>query len=51
MSRISIREINEIIDEALPIAQLFAFRTEALTPGGAVVRLPFKRALTRPGGT
>jgi uncharacterized protein (TIGR00369 family) len=51
MSRISVREINEIIDEALPIAQLFGFRTEALTPGVAVVRLPFKRDLTRPGGT
>ena len=51
MSKISIAEFEALIAESLPIAAPYAFRLEALDRGAAVVRLPYKAEMLRPGGT
>lgn len=51
MPRISIDDFQGLIDEQLPLVELFGIRTEAIGRGTARMRMPFKQELVRPGGT
>jgi len=51
MSKIAIDEFQHLSASTLPIADLFGMRVERLEAGRARTRMPFKTALTRPGGT
>ena len=51
MSKISVAQFNALSAKTLPIAQVFGLTLEKLDPGRAVVRMPFRPELTRPGGT
>lgn len=50
-SRISAAEIDRIVRDSLPLAALLGLRVEMIEYGRAVVRMPFRRDLIRPGGT
>lgn len=50
-SRISVAEIDRIVQDSLPLAALLGLRVETLEYGRAVARMPFRRELIRPGGT
>lgn len=50
-SKIAIRQFQRLSASTLPIADLFGMRVESLGAGRARTRMPFKTALTRPGGT
>jgi uncharacterized protein (TIGR00369 family) len=50
-SRISVAEIEHIVRESLPLADLLGLRVESVDHGRATARMPFKRDLIRPGGT
>ena len=50
-SKIAIDAFQRLSASTLPIADLFGMRVESLTAGRARTRMPFKSALTRPGGT
>ncbi len=51
MSRISIAEIEHLVRESLPLAELLGLKVESVDHGRVVARMPFKRDLIRPGGT
>ncbi|WP_413204005.1 PaaI family thioesterase [Rhodospirillum sp. A1_3_36] len=51
MSRISLTEFSEILDAELPIAAMLGIRTEEIQGGHALLRMPYRPDLTRPGGT
>lgn len=48
--KISISEFDAIIREDLPWAHEIGMRTDAITHGGATLRLPFHAGSLRPGG-
>ncbi len=51
MPRISIEEINELCEQALPWVALLGFEVEEIGKGTCRVRLPPRAAFLRPGGT
>ena len=51
MSRISPDEFRAIMRESLPIAAMLGAEVVTLEEGRAVVRVPFRADLLRPGGT
>jgi len=51
MSRITVAEFQEIIDESLPFAASLGPEVVELTPERAVLRMPYRRDFLRPGGT
>jgi len=51
MSKISIPEIQEIIDAELPLVNILGCAVEDVGEGRATVRMAFKPDLIRPGGT
>ena len=51
MSRISIAQMDALIEEQFPFAREFGFVLESLDDGRAVVRAPYRSAFLRPGGT
>lgn len=51
MSRISLEEIQQILDDALPLVRLLGIEVEDLKRGECTVRMAFKPDLIRPGGT
>ncbi|HLI13392.1 MAG TPA: PaaI family thioesterase [Alphaproteobacteria bacterium] len=44
-------EFQALIERDLPMGQWLGFRVEALGDGKAVIRMPARRELMRPGGT
>jgi uncharacterized protein (TIGR00369 family) len=48
--RISAAEFDAIIRDELPWAREMGIRTDSIGDGTAVLRLPFKRTMVRPGG-
>ncbi|MFI4987714.1 MAG: PaaI family thioesterase [Alphaproteobacteria bacterium] len=51
MHKMTAAEFQLLIDRDLPLGHWLGFRAEALAEGTARIRLPFKPALVRPGGT
>jgi uncharacterized protein (TIGR00369 family) len=51
MSKISLEDFSAILDAELPIATMLGIRTEAIAAGTALLRMPYRPDLTRPGGT
>lgn len=51
MPRITIEEINELCEEALPWVGLLGFEVQEIGEGTCRVRLPQKDEFLRPGGT
>ena len=51
MPRISIEEIEELCEQALPWVALLGFEVEEIGKGTCRVRLPPRAAFLRPGGT
>jgi len=51
MSRISIAQVDTLIEEQFPFAREFGFVLESLDDGRAMVRAPYRSAFLRPGGT
>lgn len=51
MSRLSVPEFQNLIDQELPLVRLFGIQTESIADGGAVLRMRFNPDLIRPGGT
>jgi uncharacterized protein (TIGR00369 family) len=49
-ARISIRDFDEIIRADLPWAYDIGMHTDAIDAGRAVLRLPFRTSMLRPGG-
>lgn len=51
MNSITIAELEALTRAELPLAGQLGLRVEQLGPGSAIVRLPFRDELNRPGGT
>jgi uncharacterized protein (TIGR00369 family) len=51
MSKITIAEIQEILDAELPLVDILGIQVEDVRHGGCRVRMAFKPELIRPGGT
>lgn len=51
MSRLSVPEFQNLIDQELPLVRLFGIQTESIADGRAVLRMRFNPDLIRPGGT
>jgi len=51
MSRISIAEIEQLCEQALPWVALLGLRVEEIGQGTCRVRMPAKQEFLRPGGT
>lgn len=51
MSKITIPEIQEILDAELPLVNLLGMTIEDVGEGRCVLRMAFKPELVRPGGT
>ena len=51
MPKITVADFQALIDAELPLVELFGITTERLGRGDAVMRMRFKEALVRPGGT
>lgn len=51
MSKITIQEIQEILDAELPLVDILGIQVEDVRAGECCVRMAFKPALIRPGGT
>jgi acyl-coenzyme A thioesterase PaaI-like protein len=45
----TIAELNDVLAQT-PFLQPYGFRVEAVEPGACTIRVPFRRALERPGG-
>lgn len=51
MSKITVPEFQQLIDEHLPLIELFGIRIESLGDGRASMQMAFTPSLMRPGGT
>lgn len=51
MPKITVEDFDKIIRDELPWAHDMGIVTDRIGPGTAVLRLPFKPAMLRPGGT
>jgi uncharacterized protein (TIGR00369 family) len=51
MSKITIAEIQEILDAELPLVDILGIQVEDVRHGECKVRMAFKPSLIRPGGT
>jgi uncharacterized protein (TIGR00369 family) len=51
MSKITIAEIQEILDAELPLVDILGIQVEDIRSGSCTVRMAFKPELIRPGGT
>lgn len=51
MPLVSADEFQALIDEQLPLVEMFGIVTERIERGSAVMRMRFNPALVRPGGT
>ena len=51
VSKITVEEFDKIIRDELPWAHDMGIVTDRIGPGAAILRLPFKPAMLRPGGT
>jgi uncharacterized protein (TIGR00369 family) len=51
MTKLSIAEFQQIIRETLPVAAQYSPEIKTLEHGRAVIRLPYRKELLRPGGT
>ena len=51
MSKITIKQFNQILKEGLPLAVDFDIALENISNGEAVMRLPYSPRSTRPGGS
>ncbi len=51
MSKISADDFQALIEEHLPLVELFGIRTVAIGDGTATLRMHFNPSLIRPGGT
>lgn len=50
-SKITIPELQEILDAELPLVEILGMQVEDIAPGTCRVRMRFKPELIRPGGT
>ncbi len=50
-ARITVTELERIGREEVPIASHLGIRVEAIEPGRALVRVPYRSEFIRPGGT
>jgi uncharacterized protein (TIGR00369 family) len=51
MTRISVEELQDVIDTGLPLSTFFNIKVEKVGQGKATMRLVYKPDLVRPGGT
>ncbi len=51
MAKITVDDFDRIIREDLPWAETIGMRTDRITAGEAVLRLPYGSTMLRPGGT
>jgi uncharacterized protein (TIGR00369 family) len=51
MPKITVEEFQDLIEEHLPLVELFGIRTTAIGAGTASMRMHFNPSLMRPGGT
>ncbi len=51
MGEITVERFNQIICDELPLAEEMGILAEKISNGVAIVRLPFRKNMIRPGGT
>ena len=51
MGEITVERFNQIICDELPLADEMGILADTISNGGAIVRLPFRKNMIRPGGT
>lgn len=51
MARITVREFNDILREEVPWADEIGMHAERIGEGTALLRLPYRETMLRPGGT
>ena len=51
MSKMTVEEVKELTENALPWAKDMGFAVDRIGKGSCTVRMPYKPAFVRPGGT